>query len=132
MDNGNIRMKINELIDSRSSISFVKERFIPRVCHISNSGHERFFGVNGSDLNVVGLANMSLILDHKKCNVTLRVVPDKAMQNSIVLDWDFMKLAKLTLKTKTDVTDIMNTDVHDNNSHASVEQQMRDLFEKCY
>lgn len=89
------KISCDALIDSGSPISFVKERCIPRKYLITNLEHDRFCGLNGSELEVLGCVDATVIFENQKCNVVLRVVPDRTMQSQTVLGRDFMRPAKL-------------------------------------
>ncbi|XP_076660149.1 uncharacterized protein LOC143363456 [Halictus rubicundus] len=111
---------------------------------------DRFHGINGSDLNVLGKTQATIIYDTEKYCVMLRVVPDETMKNSLVLGRDFMKIANLSLSReetveRDDIADIMNIEVDQGNTCISaddmrfdenlsneVKTRARELFSKMY
>lgn len=141
----NFKTSVNALIDSGSPICFVKESYIPRKHMMVVSNSERFYGINGSGLEITGKLNAKILFNHENYNVTIRVVPDTTMQSSLVLGRDFMKLAKLSLRCENKVPDIMNIEIDENDFHetmqnmcinqdlsAEVKAQARELFKKYY
>lgn len=144
-EDDNFKTSLDALIDSGSPICFVKECHVPWKYINTDPGQDRFHGLNGSGLEVIGCIKAELTFKRGKYNVTIRVVPDTTMQNSLILGRDFMKIAKLSLKDENDVTDIMNIEVDKSEVHAtsqdmqlnedlSVEAkaQARKLFEEHY
>lgn len=82
MDNktGNCSVEINALLDLESPISFVKERFIPRDYVIFSAGSNQIYGINGSDLEVLGYMEARIMLDIKSiklCCESFRIRPCK-------------------------------------------------------
>lgn len=90
-------VNLDALIDSGSPISFVKERYVPRNFMATDLESDRFVGINGSGLRIVGRIEATLVFEHEKYAIMLRVVPDDTMQSSIILGRDFMKKAKLSI-----------------------------------
>ncbi|XP_076301534.1 uncharacterized protein LOC143219409 [Lasioglossum baleicum] len=149
-ESGSFSTKVNALIDSGSPISFVKEGYIPRMCFMTDRDSDRFHGINGSDLNVLGKMRATIIYDAVKYYVTLRIVPDETMKNPLVLGRDFMKIAKLSLSREetvecNDIADIMNIEVDqvnacisaddmhfDESLSAEIKTRARELFNKTY
>ncbi|XP_076660976.1 uncharacterized protein LOC143364587 [Halictus rubicundus] len=147
---GSFSSKVNALIDSGSPISFVKENCVPRTCFTADRVSDRFHGINGSDLNVLGKTQATIIYDTEKYCVMLRVVPDETMKNSLVLGREFMKIANLSLSReetveRDDIADIMNIEVDQGNTCISaddmrfdenlsneVKTRARELFSKMY
>lgn len=154
----NFKTSIAALIDSGSPICFVKECYIPRVYAIAEASSDRFCGLNGSGLKIIGRVEAELMFEAKVFNVTLRVVPDGTMQSPMVLGRDFMSMAKLSLKSEDEITDIakieiareevadiMNIEVAEDELRltsrdmrinedlsAEVKVKIRVMFDKCY
>lgn len=109
-------VNFDALIDSGSLICIVKERYIPRKHVVVNSELERFHGINGSGLRIIGCVQATLIFERGKYDVVIRVVPNDTMRTSLLLGRDFMKMAKLSINsnkeaTDKEITDIMNIEV---------------------
>jgi len=109
-------INFDALIDSGSPICIVKERYIPRKHVIADSELERFHGINGSGLRVIGCVRATLIFEREKYDVVIRVVPNDTMRTSLLLGRDFMKIAKLSISSDKEVTDkeiadIMNIEI---------------------
>ncbi|KMQ88084.1 hypothetical protein RF55_12486 [Lasius niger] len=122
-EDGDFKMNFNALIDSGSPISFVKKYFIPRSYMFGDTRDDRFYGVNGSSLEVLGLVDATILFNHGKHNIRLYVVPNKTMRNSIVLGRDFMKSAKLSLSdekaSSDEPLDIMNIEIDEDSTSAN-------------
>lgn len=136
---------LNALIDSGSPICFIKECYIPCAYAIAEASSDRFCGLNGSGLKVIGRIETELMFEGKKFNVTLRVVPDGMMQSLMVLGRDFLSMAKLSLKSENEVVDITEIEIAEDelrltsrdmhiNEDLSVEvkAKMRVMFDKYY
>lgn len=128
-EDDNFKISLNALIDSGSPICFVKERYIPRKYIVNDPGQDRFYGLNGSGLEIIGYVKAELTLKCGKYNVTIRVVPDTTMQSPLVLGRDFMRIAKLLLRSEEDsinneIIDIMNIEV-DRDRFRVTSQEMR-------
>ncbi|XP_011874435.1 PREDICTED: uncharacterized protein LOC105565665, partial [Vollenhovia emeryi] len=142
---GNVSINLDALIDSGSPISFVRRQYIPQELMIVNSESDRFVGINGSGLRVLGCVNVTLIYDYEKYAILLRVVPDDTMQSSVILGRDFMKEARLSIGNDREVNEIMSIDVDqdclgvsardmqvNDNLPLEVKQRARELLEKRY
>lgn len=138
-------MSLNALIDSGSPISSVKEHYIPRMYVNDDSSDERFCGVNGSKINVIGLVEANVIYEQKQIKIKLRIVSDETMKSAMILGRDFLKSAKLSLTSTEEVTDIMNIELDDVGSSTTaqdiqinedlpfeVKTRGRELFDKFY
>lgn len=61
---------------------------------------------------MLGQAQATVTYDEREYEITLRIVPDRTMQNALVLRRDFMKVAKLSLsREEKEIVDIMNIEV---------------------
>jgi len=143
--NSNFSRKFNALLDTGSPICFVKECYISREYIISNKEHDKFFGINGSGMNILGYVEVLIFHDSGKYKLRIRVVSNDTMQNQIVLGRDFINQAKLTLGSREEISDILNIEAFEDNinmisrdmiinSDLPIEIQMhvRDLFKKHY
>jgi len=72
-------MKFNALINLGSPICFVTQHYIPQKYVIHDSGRDRYCGINGSGLKILGLIEATIVFDHKKYTIIFRVVADKTM-----------------------------------------------------
>lgn len=141
---GNYNMKLNALIDSGSPICFVKEHLIPREYLSFCYDDDKFYGINGCSLGIVGRVEASIVYNQAAHKIALRVVPDKTMRSPMVLGRDFMKLAKLSICDGSEILEILNIEVEDSARISSqdliinedlpneVKMQVRDLFDKYY
>ncbi|XP_076282085.1 uncharacterized protein LOC143209808 [Lasioglossum baleicum] len=140
-------VSVNALIDSGSPICFIKERYILRDCVTTDLHDNRFCGINGSNLNVLGYTEATVISDNTEYDVLLRVVPDRTMQSPMILGRDFIKLAKMSLTVKDEVNEIMNIGIekHDSDSKTTsqdmkinpgipteIQMRLRELFDTYY
>ena len=78
---------------------------------ISDLKPNQFIGINNSRLQVVGCIKATIIFEHGKYEIMLRVVPNNTMQNSIILGRDFMKLSKLSISNNSEIIGLMNIDI---------------------
>ena len=62
----------------------VKESHMPRK-YIRDSSSDRFYGINGSGLEIIGRIEATVAIDHREYKITLRVMPDTTMKASLVL-----------------------------------------------
>jgi len=109
---------------------------------ISNKERDKFFGINGSRMNILSYVEVLILHDSEEYKLRIRVVLNDRMQNP-VLERDFINQAKLTLGNREEITDILNIETfedniriyygisrHSINSDLPIEIQMRvrDLF----
>lgn len=59
------------------------------------------------------------MFDSVEYKITLRVIPDRTMQNPMILGRDFMKVARLSLNVGSEIIDIMNIELHRSDTHIS-------------
>jgi len=117
----NFSINFNALIDTESPICFIKKCYILHT--FIDSGRDQFCGVNGSRLRIIDRLEAMLVNDQSEYNVTLRVVPNNTMKDSMVVSRDFMKLAKLTLNDEEEIANIMNIELIDDNARI-ISQEM--------
>ncbi|XP_043258037.1 uncharacterized protein LOC122400580 [Colletes gigas] len=94
-----IRVKLDTLIDTGSSITLIKEKFIPNaLIDRSKVNGDTYCGINGSKLNVLGV----VVVDVHYNRVVLEdarvyVVPENTMTTSAILGRDCIDKFKLKL-----------------------------------
>lgn len=122
--NNNFSMDFNALIDTGSPIFFVKKCYVPCKFVVVDTSRDRFCGVNGSGLRIIGRINVTLSSDLGKYDVVLRVVPDDTLKGPLLLERDFIKLAKLTLSGEEEITDILKIELISDDA-CTTSQEMR-------
>ncbi|XP_076278424.1 uncharacterized protein LOC143208164 [Lasioglossum baleicum] len=111
---GSFKLNCKALLDSGSSISFIKKQFIPREYIMFDVGTERYYGLNRSSIKLIGCVEVTLVYDIMKYRIMLRVVQDETMNSDLILGRDFMKITNLSLCKKQesiDSTDISNIEL---------------------
>lgn len=91
-------VEIDALLDTGSSISFVKSKIIPD-CFIDQSKvTNNYCGINGSKLNVIGSIVIDISCDEtKEIGAHVYVVDDNTMFFSMVIGRDLLKRFKLCI-----------------------------------
>lgn len=120
-DNNFKAIDVDALIDSGSPICFIKACYVPRECITVHLDSKQYCGINGSGLKV-GIVDLGF--NNEEYNITIRVIPDRTMQSSMILDRNFIKLAKLLLISEGEVVDIMNIDIDGGDPHVT----MQDMY----
>ncbi|XP_077270869.1 uncharacterized protein LOC143902051 [Temnothorax americanus] len=90
--------KVDALIDTGSPISFVKEKIIPNCFIKPTDVGNKFCGINGSQLNVVGTTTIDIHYDQiSEANVSVYVVADNTTSFSMIIGRDILKRAEVNL-----------------------------------
>lgn len=82
------------LIDSGSPISFIKKSCVPLGVELQTH-FENYFGLNESQLKVLGKTYVNILKNSIKLHFWLIVVTDQSMRHEVILGRDFMKICDL-------------------------------------
>jgi len=96
---------VKALVDSGSPISLIREEYVPPSARESSvSSEKKFHGLNGSELQVVGMFRENVKVNDVPLELEFRVVPTKTMNVPALLGRDFMAIPGICLTLDKGVT----------------------------
>jgi len=102
------RIVVSTQLDTACPISLIKAKFIPpsSILHLEN---ERYEGINGSVLKVMGGVTAKVCLEDAMTNDSiLRVVPDQTIKCDMLLGRDILRKLDLTIAKRSKEEEIGN------------------------
>lgn len=91
----NCEIRVDALLGTGSSVSFVKSRIIPSCFVDQSKVANNFCGINGSVLNVIGSAMIDIVCNEiKEIGASVYIVTDNTMFSSMIVGRDLLKQFK--------------------------------------
>lgn len=115
--NDTCEFSLKALLDTGSPISLIKHKFVPPEKIVSKSYEGKFQGINGSQLNILGIFETDIVVDNE-VNTTIQffVVSDSTMSYSSILGRDFISQNNV----------VINSDDFKINCHHNVHDSVND------